>query len=58
MTPVPTSYRVRMEHLRWIVRLYADNTCGDCVGIIGPFDTIDQAEQAGKDTSLQDGDKA
>lgn len=56
--PPAQSHRVRMQYNRWIVRLYADMTVGDCVGTIGPFDQFDQAEQAGTDTGLPDGDKA
>lgn len=57
-TPPPAaSYRVRMEYNKWTVRLYADMTCGDCVGTISPFDKIDEAEAAGEATGLPDGDK-
>jgi hypothetical protein len=58
-TPPPAaSYRVRMISLKWFVRLYADMTCGDCVGTIGPFDKISDAEAAGEATGLPDADKS
>lgn len=57
-TPPPAkSYRVRMISNAWHVRLYADMTVGDCVGTIGPFTLIGEAEQAGEATGLPDGDK-
>lgn len=58
MTLTPRSFRVRMEYNRWIIRLYADMTCGDCIERRGPYSTYDEAEQAGKATGLPDGDKA
>lgn len=55
--PPAVSYRVRMQCNKWIVRLYADMTVGDCVDVIGPFATVDEAIAAGEATGLRNGDK-
>lgn len=57
-TPPPAqSYRVRMIARQWHIRLYADMTVGDCVGTVGPFATIEEADAHGQFLGLRDGDK-
>jgi len=51
------TYRIRMEYNRWYVRIYADTTTGDCIDRHGPYDTLEAAEQVGRDTGLNNGDE-